>query len=288
MPAVVDPVEQLDGGELARYLNEEVESYRTTIETRDDEVVRYVYEPLELHHPASRESHELTDYCETTREFTRCYDRAGGVGIDLPTSEVPADATLFDDLAVVVGLGDRGYLAARSATQDPTATRDSVFQYHPDNGRLVSILVAEPRHRIDFLDDSTTATTYYRHDRLLDRVMPAREFVVTERTTTHGLAGTHTRATFYLPYYDPDVTFADLAEFDVVAFPNPATDVLTLRPGADAVVRWVAIHDMAGRLIDERALASGGIDVSALAPGSYALTLVGDTDERFVTTFNKQ
>lgn len=59
---------------------------------------------------------------------------------------------------------------------------------------------------------------------------------------------------------------------DFVIWPNPAGDVLHLSSDS-----WVhaEIIDMHGRLVAQRTIRSGTIDVSAIAPGGYLLKLVG-------------
>ncbi len=289
-----DPVAELDFREINWYLSEDLEVYETVIEAAEGVAQKYTYRPLVEVHTASRTPAELTDRCETTKASTTCYNKLGEVISQIATDSVPRDSTLFDELTDLVANADSipelNARVAAPAAEINSAGRDSLFYPDPqDPSKMRSVVVlAEPKHRIDYIDDTTTQTTYYRFDSYLRRDLPSREFVVTNMTTKAGLPAVRTDATYYSMYYDPNVRFEDLEQLDVVVYPNPASDYLQLRPGAGHVIDRVEIFDALGRRVLYSKAADNRLDISSLARGSYVMSALSADGRTFVTPFKKQ
>ena len=299
VPAVSDPVAQLNPVELHDYFDRGIETNLNTIGTlaeldSDLRAMDYSVESfrvdIETGSPnnSGRRASSRVSHCIITYAGTKCYTATGRMIVDAPP--FPEDEGLFRDLRDLILNSAGSELSSRSSFDLDEPWRyatDTVHLADEVTGARAATLVREPLQLIEYVDDSTTVRTGYRYDRFLGRLLPALEERTIATRTESGLPATRRRITSYGPYFDPNVTVEDFDRLPAVVYPNPASDKLYLAAAAGADIVRAEVHNMIGERLPQALLYDNAVDVSGLPAGNYVVTYVAEDGSTYSTTFTK-
>jgi hypothetical protein len=124
----------------------------------------------------------------------------------------------------------------------------------------------------------------------VSRVLPAEETMVSAAIIGHigadGCVDLGCNDTLYVPNATSS-TLPVLEELNVSAYPNPASDFLTLKYGSSIILAQAEIMDLHGRLVSSIAQPNSKIELESLNQGFYVLRLTDTNGKQAILRFIK-